>query len=992
MTSPTLTRAESRFWHVRIDVAAILLIVFFPTHASANAAWRVTTWTTDDVLPQGGIYAIRQTRDGYLWFTTLGGLVRYDGVEFTVFTRATTPGLRSSRFTTLFEAGDGTLWAGTEDGFVSLYRRGAFTTYSVDGSLSPVLGIGASGSSTPWAFTMNGLFTFDGAKFVRSGPPTPSREFLYRTGSAAVDDSGVKLLRPGRPPHLLPFEGLPARGTVTADDRSLWIVDADGQGVFRFRDGILTRIEDPSLLEVARSNRGRFGALTQSRDGAFWIAHPSRGIARVAGSRIEWITPADGLCSTAISRIYEDREGTIWATSLGRGLSAIRRRAARTYGSAEGLSPAIAYPILPYGGALLVGSWGGGVYRFDGQRFEHLIPSDGFVVALADGGDGSLWVSTHRSGVTRIKGNEVRHFDKANGLPPIVRVIHRARNGQLWFGTNNGLATTSGEDRFVAYRTGRPELDFIQTIAEQRDGTLLLGTRGGVVRFREGRFSVVADERSGLSSGAVRAIHIDDDGTIWIGTYDGGLNRLRNGKVVALTTRQGLFDNGVFAIVEDSGFFWMSSNRGVHRASRQELSAVADGEMKTVSSLALTRADGLLSPECNGGMQPAAARTPDGLLWFPTQQGIVSVDPRLVPASLPPPPIHLTSVSVDGEQRPLSGQVRIGPDSKRIEFRFAAPTTVESQLIRYRYKLEGFDRGWNEIVGERLASYTHIPPGRYRFAVSASNAEGRWNERPATMELRVLPPFWRTWWFIGAAAAAAALLLWMAYRMRVRTLEREQAAQAEFSRRLLVQQEEERKRVASELHDSLGQSLLIIKNRALLGIDRNTADSAREQLSEISSTASSAIDEVRRIAHHLRPVELDHLGLAGSLEVLMRRLSSSSPILFSGDLDPVDTLLSEEAEVNVFRIVQEWLSNVARHSQASAAVVSLRREDQRLRLRIQDDGAGFSRAQITLGGRLGIGLRSIAERVQMLGGTYDIRSTPGEGTSLTIDMPLPEKT
>jgi len=267
--------------------------------------------------------------------------------------------------------------------------------------------------------------------------------------------------------------------------------------------------------------------------------------------------------------------------------------------------------------------------------------------------------------------------------------------------------------------------------------------------------------------------------------------------------------------------------------------------------------------------------------------------------------------------------------------------------------------------------------------VSASNGAGVWSSAPATASLRVLPPFWRTWWFLTIAVAAAMALLGVAYHIRIRKLQREQAAQADFSRRLMIQQEEERKRVAGELHDSLGQSLLIIKNRALMAID---GTGPGEQLHEISDTASSAIDDVRRIAHNLRPVELN-LGLTRSLEVLLNRMSSSSSILFHADFEPVDRLLTQEAEVNVFRIVQEWLSNVARHSQAKAAIVSLRRDNQHLKLRIRDDGTGLRPPS---GERLGIGLRSIAERVEMIEGTYNISSTPGEGTILTVEVPLHE--
>jgi signal transduction histidine kinase len=348
----------------------------------------------------------------------------------------------------------------------------------------------------------------------------------------------------------------------------------------------------------------------------------------------------------------------------------------------------------------------------------------------------------------------------------------------------------------------------------------------------------------------------------------------------------------------------------------------------------------------------------------------------------------MTSVAIDGDEIPATGEIRMLPDNNRVEFRFAAPTTVGARLIRYRYRLEGFDSRWNEIVGARVATYTRVPPGHYRFVVSASNASGLWSQTPAIVMLRVLPPFWRTWWFIGLTCAAAISALAFAYRLRIRTIERKQAAQAEFSRQLLTQQEEERKRVASELHDSLGQSLLIIRNRALLAIDRQVASD--EELTEISETASAAIDEVRRIAHHLRPVELDHLGLRGSLVALVRRLSASTTILFRGDFDDVDEVLQSDAQVNLFRIVQEWTSNIVRHSDATAAFISLERDGRRLRMRITDDGSGFSYVDGARRARTGIGLRSIEERVQMLKGTLDIQSTPGEGTALTIEWSLPE--
>jgi signal transduction histidine kinase len=994
-------------------------------------AWRVTSWTTDDALPQGSVYAIHQTRDGYLWFATLGGLVRYDGLEFTTFERATTPGLRSNRFTTLLEDGDGSLWAGTEDGFLTRYRDGTFLTQSVDGSFAPIYAISLESSATPWVVTASGTFviqhpqTAGGSKrggpwiVARRGGPVRSLRFRYTIGPAAVDERGVLLLSARQPERRIVFAGLLDRGSkaiVTSDGRSLFLVD-DARGIFRLNTGTLQPVEQPRLLAVIREAApmkatDALGALAQTRDGAYWLAVASRGLARIEGDTVEWITEADGLRSRDVSRIYEDREGTLWIATYSGGVSSIRRRAARTYGEAEGLKPPIAYPILATSAlagsgdpaaadvdvpppsdagppGLLVGTLNGGVYRFVAGHFEQWRLNTGWIMSLAAGG-GAVWAGTHQGGAIRFRGDTTAVFTTGNGLPSnIVPAIFRAADGRLFFGTADGLSVMTSNEGFVTYRfTSALRRNFIQTIAEERGGGLLLGTRGGLVRFRDGHLSLVADESSGLSSESIRAIHIDPDGTIWLGTYDGGLDRLRDGAIRIVTTRQGLYDNGVFAIVEDRGFFWMSSNRGIHRASREELNAVADGRLQVLSPLVLTRGDGLLSSECNGGMQPAAARTSDGLLWFPTQGGIVSVDPRLVPANLPLSSILITGVTIDGK-RVASGlqEAVVKPDDKRVEVRFAAPTTFEARRVRYRYRLQGLDTSWNEILGERAVSYTSIPPGRYRFLVSASNGAGRWTE-PASFPLRVLPPFWRTGWFVTAAILTLAFLLGSAYRLRVATIERKQREQVEFSRRLLTEQEAERKRLAGELHDGLGQNLLIIRNRALLGLDRQSHAAANEQLEEISTTASSSIDEVRRIAHNLRPVELDHLGLTQSLAVMLRRMTASSNILFSGELEPVDGLLSRDAEVHVFRVVQEWLSNVERHSGASAAVVTLGPHGGMLLLRIRDDGTGFTQAKADRNGRMGIGLRSIAERVQMLEGTYDIQSREGEGTAMTIEFPV----
>jgi signal transduction histidine kinase len=938
-------------------------------HAGGATQWQARSWTTDDALPQGTVHAIAQTRDGNLWFTTLGGLVRFDGLRFQTFDRVTAPGIASNRFTTLFEDHTGTLWAGTEDGVVTELRNGAFRSYRVGTSANAVCAITES-AGTLWLLSNDGFFAFERASFVprlpasfKNAPFKTPFGYGYHQGFAYAGASTVEVIRPD------------LRKTLLADHPTA--VFADQRGAMWIAERNQIRCVTNNDVRRIPANLGRITAVLTTSDGATWLAVSGKGVARLFGEQVTWIGKSEGLGSTEIVTLFEDRERTVWTGSDDDGVSCIRPRLATVWDELP--SPNV-YPIVSGSKGLLIGSWGSGVYRFADGRFEHIGSSRGAIMSVLEEPDGSVWWSVYGRGVVSSR-DESRLFTTADGLPSaIVPVLYRDRKGRMWAGTYSGLSWFDGK-RFVPVATSEsPRWREIHVLAEDRDGNLLIGTHAGIGRIRNGKFEILANERTGLTSGNVRALHPDDDGTIWAGTYDGGVNRLRNGRVASITTREGLYDNGVFCIIEDGAFFWMTSNRGIYRVGRSELNAVADGTLRSLSALALTRRDGLKSAECNGGVQSAGCKTADGRLWFPTQRGVVMVDPRLLYAGSQPPSVQLTRARIDDREVPLSAPLRIAGASKRIEIDFASLTFVDAERSRYRYILRGLDEKWTQTVGKRNVSYTGLPPGKYRFEVTSADAAGTWSPHLAALDIEVLPPFWRTYWFVALVGATIAIVIATIFRARLQALEKRRAAQVEFSRRLLAQQEDERRRIASELHDSLGQNLLVIKNRALLATEGDM-----KQIEEISSTATAAIDEVRRIAYNLRPAELDHLGVTKAIEALLRRVGDASPILFSGEIDAIDGLLSKEAEVNVFRIVQEWLSNVVRHSGARAAVVNIAYEMPRLSIRIRDDGTGFTEPAAA-DARLGIGLRSISERAHLLGGTCEIDSQRGEGTTMTIKV------
>jgi len=460
--------------------------------------------------------------------------------------------------------------------------------------------------------------------------------------------------------------------------------------------------------------------------------------------------------------------------------------------------------------------------------------------------------------------------------------------------------------------------------------------------------------------------------------------------------REGLFNNGVFKILEDRrGYFWMSSNRGIYRVSKQQLNDVARGKSKGVTSISYGKHDGMRNIECNGG---GGAITSDGRFWFPTQDGVAVLDPEMLGTNPKPPPVVIEACLIDQQnperyaQSPISpGPVRIKPGQESIEIHYTALSLIDSERIRFKYRLEELDRDWVDAGTRRTAYYPRLPPGNYRFKVTAAHADGVWNEHVADLGIVVLPAFYQTWWFACILSAMAAALLWFAYRYRLRQVEQARAAQQAFSRQLISSQENERKRIAAELHDSLGQRLVIIKNLALLLLQNRSGTptfngTEREQIEEISAGASGAIQEVREIAYDLRPYRLDRLGLAFALRAMIESASAASLIAFAIEIDEIDGILPKPAEINFYRIVQECVNNILKHSEAKQATVRILRTEKGLTLTVQDDGKGFSRDSGDADPRQGFGLTGISERARLLGGKAAIQSAPGQGTTVIIEI------
>jgi len=524
----------------------------------------------------------------------------------------------------------------------------------------------------------------------------------------------------------------------------------------------------------------------------------------------------------------------------------------------------------------------------------------------------------------------------------------------------------------------------IYNLHEDRSGTLWIGTSGGLAKYENGRFTVFT-EADGLSGNYVRSIYEDADGTLWFGTFDNGITRLKNERFSAIRVSDGLHDNGAFQILEDDfGRFWISSNRGIYRVSRQELNDFADGKTNSVTSVAYGVRDGMLDAECNGGVSPAGFKSKrDGQLWFPTQKGVVVIDPKALPINNQPPNVVIENCLID-RTGAACDDIKITPENDALEINYTGLSFTKPEQIKFKYKLDGLDEDWTDAGTRRTAYFAHLPPGDYTFRVAASNVDGVWNESGATLKISVKPPFYRTFWFLAVCAIGLISLVAVVFNSRIKNLEKAHAAQEEFSRRLLESQESERQRIAAELHDSLGQELLIIKNWALLGL-QNGKDS-RQQFDEISETASLAIDEVREIAYNLRPFHLDDLGLTKAIESMLNRVSEASEIKFRAEIDSIDGFFPKDAEINFYRIVQECVTNIVKHSNATEAGVRIKRIGAELRFSVWDNGKGFDTDKLSSvrAKQSGFGLAGINERARILGGKLTVNSSSENGTTVNL--------
>jgi len=969
-----------------LRVAAILLLLA-ATRTSAldpnrsHKEFGHQAWLTENGLPQNTVQAIVQTRDGYLWVGTQDGLARFDGVNFTVFDKENTPAFKSNDIRFLHEDRQSRLWISTSYGLVCRHD-GQFTTFAVseglpDNSVGP---IAEDTNGNVWIGTAGGLSRFENGHFktftVDQGLSRNVIQTLFARSDGTVlvgTSAGIQILNGDRFTSWNTPSGVPA-ANITAiaetSDGLLWFGTLDGLFAVHGKTGATTAID---LLNK------RISALLVDREGSLLIA-TAGGLARWRNGKAESFTTGDGLTSNLVLSVFEDREGSVWIGTEAGGLNLLKTKKFITYTTQDGLPSDLVKAIYqdPQGG-IWIGSNGGGLTRFYGGQFTTWTTRDGLssdvVLSLAGDTEGVIWIGTP-DGLNRFQNGKFQTFTFADGLSnDLVRSVLVDHNGVLWVGTRDGL-NSFRDNQFTTYTTKDGLANnFIGAIFEDLNGNLWVGTLGGLSKIKDGNVQTFTT-KDGLSSNTVISLYEDIAGDLWIGTNGGGLNRLRGGKFVSFSNT--LAADVIYRILGDQQQnLWCSSNKGIFRVNKGELDKVAKGENATVTPVFYGPADGMLTRECSGGGHPAGWKTSDGRMWFATIKGLAVINPENIPLNTTPPPVALEQIFVDNQSIPLTQKVTLSPDASRFDFYYTALSFIAPENVHFKYRLEGFDDDWIDSGARRVASYTNLRPGNYRFRVIAANNDGIWNESGAAIEFYLRPHFYQTYWFYLVCVALLALAAWQLYRLRVKRMASQfQAVLAE------------RSRIAREIHDNLAQDILGISVQLELvaRLMPAAAETAKGHLDRARILVRNSMTEARRYVWDLRSQELHRKDLAAALRDTTQRLTAESNVdavvEVAGPLRP----LPADVEANLLRIGQEAINNAVRHAQAKRIDVALNFDTQSVRLSVRDDGRGFDTNEQIADGHFG--LLGMRERAAQMGGVLSIQSAEERGTQVAVEVRL----
>lgn len=986
---------------ISLCVLLCLLLPFF----AVSPVWAVdpnrhisqyahNSWTNQDGFLPGMANVIAQTADGYLWIGTSAGLVRFDGIRFIPWDAPGEPlAFSSLEITALLGARDGSIWiaARTSSTRQNLIHWTGRQWVNIPVESTGIWSILESRSGAVWISRPFCEVVGIGLHCYRRADGTP-----FDHGDSVTEDtagnlwvgSDIDLVRwkPGSVSVYAPT-GLKSNAGIdgvdalaAAGDGSVWAgMNPRGPGVGlqhlvqgQWKSWVTSGF-DSSDLSVA--------ALLMDRQGALWIGTNDRGIYRIYQDKVENYRRADGLSSDNVFKLFEDREGNIWAAT-NKGIDRFRDLRVATYSFIDGLCTYEVDSVMAAHDGTL---WIGGDRALGVLRQDHpscvatgkSLPGSQ-VTSLFEDHEHRLWVGIDNSltiydngGFTSIDGRD------GTGLGLVVGITEDTDRNIWVVTTGRRKALIRIANRTVQETLEPPQIPAPHKVAADPQGGIWLGLMNGdLARYRDGQMDTFYFDHA-VESPVVQ-LSVSSDGSV-LGATSSGLIGWKGGKRRSLTRRNGLPCDAVDAfITDDTGTLWLYMRCGLAAIAKTELQKWWDHPEATLKLHVLDTLDGV-----QPGIAPfqGSARTADGRLWFANGSMLQMIDPGRLAYNTVPPLVHVEDVIADQKRYAAGTLLRLPPATRNLEIDYTAPVFAIPQKVHFRYRLEGHDAGWQEPGTRRQAFYSDLPPGRYRFQVIASNEDGVWNDTGATFDLSVAPAWYQTTWFMVACVLFALLTIWTIYRLRMRQVSR--ALGARFDERLA-----ERTRIARDLHDTLLQTIQgskLVVDDALEQPDDFMR--MRRVVEQLSQWLQRAVQEGRTALNSLREPTIPANDLSEALKRATEERQIQDPrmevhFFIVGAARELHPLVRYEA----YQIGDEAIRNAWAHSKGTRLEIELKYANDLL-LRVSDNGVGMDTTVASQGKEGHFGLQGMRERVGRVVGKLTIVSSLTSGTEVTVIIP-----
>jgi ligand-binding sensor domain-containing protein/signal transduction histidine kinase len=954
-----------------------------------------TAWRIQDGFFGGTPQTITQTADGYLWIGTEAGLVRFDGVSFVPWTAPNGEALPSSRIHALLGTSDGSLWIGTSRG-LARWNKGELSTFS--GEPAFVEAIVQDPEGAIW-FTRSQVRDAEGSLCevvantqrchgAADGIPFPYAQPLLSDvhGNLWIGSSvGVCRWKSGDAKTyivkaLMSVKGLAGVSAIVPGDDSSVLVgmkkQGKGLGLQELRDGVWRDY----ILPALNGPEINVSMMLKDRKGDLWIGTGNSGLYRVRAGQADHFGSADGLSSDAVQGLYEDREGDLWVATS-RGIDRFRDTRVVSYSIREGLTSEDVDSVLASRDGTV---WIGNVHALDVLRngkFDGIGPPKGLpgslITSLFEDQSGRVWVGVD-SGLTVYENARFRWVSKPDGSSlGVVTGIVEDVDHNVWVATTQP-ALFRVQDLAVREEISPPRIPRVLSLAaDPKDGIWLGLSNGNLARYKRGQLEMMTTNPPGSFS--VRNLMVDADGSIWWVTQD-GLFRWKKGKVETLNSHNGLPCDDMFALIKDGhGSLWLDTKCGLIAIDAAELERWWQQPELKVRVKILDVFDGAQPGLTN--FRPEVSRAPDGKLWFANENILQVVDPEHLDGNAIAPPVVVEQIIADRKKYAVSEKLQLPARTRDIEIDYTGLSLVVPEKVRFRYKLEGRDADWQDPENRRRAFYSDLPPGHYQFHVIASNNDGVWNEKGATVRFTVLPAFFQTTWFQLLSVLAGAVVLWLLYALRVRHLAT--SIQARFDDRL-----EERERIARDLHDTLLQGIFSASIHFDVANNRLPSDSpAKSSVQRGMELLTQVSKEGRNTLLALRTTASSESDLEEALSRLRGEFSLPANIDYRVITEGESELLRPLIRDEVYLIVREAVINAFRHSKANAIEVKVGYISRNLRVSIRDNGCGIDEELLKSGREGHWGLTNMRERAERIGGRFKVLSRAKAGTVVRLWIP-----